>query len=120
MNTADSDQNRPEIIYLASRYSDKDCAVRHQRFKAAIIAAYELIRHGHVVYSPVVHSHTICEWTGHNPLDPMWYEQAEAMLRVCTKMVVLRTPKWEESAGIQRELMVARGLGIPIEFMDVT
>lgn len=47
------------MIYLASPYSDPDPAVREQRYEAACAATVAMLRAGHVVFSPIVHSHPL-------------------------------------------------------------
>ena len=49
------------MIYLACPYSHDDSSVREHRFHAACRAAAQLIRAGHVVFCPVVHSHPLAE-----------------------------------------------------------
>jgi hypothetical protein len=50
------------MIYLASPYSHPDPAVRQERYEAVCQAAAELISRGHIVFSPVAHSHTIATY----------------------------------------------------------
>jgi len=56
------------MIYLACPYSHPDSNVREYRFKMANRAAAKLMRDGHIVYSPISHTHPIA-MEGDLPLD---------------------------------------------------
>lgn len=107
-----------DILYLAQPYSHPDGNIRHHRFKMACMASAELIRQGHIVYSPIAHSHTICE---HSPgIDSSWQTwqpQCIAMLDACTKLLVLQLDGWKESVGLHAEIKHAKQTGKPIAYI---
>lgn len=104
------------MIYLASPYSHPDAAVRQRRFQAACRAAAELIRRGHVVFSPIAHSHAIAQ---HGlPVDwGFWEEQDRRLLAACDELWVLMLDGWEDSRGVQAEVAIARKLGKPVGYL---
>jgi len=104
------------MIYLASPYSDPDPAVREQRFQAACRAAAALIRSGRVVFSPIVHSHVLVQ---HGlPTDWAFWQQVDReQLERCDDVVVLMLAGWEESAGVQAEIRMAREMGKPVRYL---
>ena len=102
-----------ELIYLASPYSHPDPAMRELRYKQACEVAALLMRDGHLVYSPIVHSHPLTAYG--LPADwDYWRRLDEEMLRRCDALAVLRLPGWEQSVGVQAELALARELGLKI------
>lgn len=106
------------MIYLASPYSDPDPAVMEQRFDAVCRKAGELMQQGHVIYSPIVHCHSIAvrvdlprEWT-------FWERFDREMLRNAQEMWILKLPGWEISRGVNAERTIAQQLGIPVKEIE--
>ena len=112
------EQMSPEITCLASPYSDPDGFVRAYRVAQAAKAAAKLTTEGHIAYSPVVHGHALCEVSNLDPLSPIWYAHAEAMLRMCDRVTVLRLEGWQTSVGVQHEIKLAKQLGLPVDYLD--
>lgn len=106
------------LTYLASPYTHENRQVILMRTRAAEKAAAKLMQAGHVVFSPIAHSHAIAEHLGNHVDGAFWKVQDEPYLRMCDRMVVLTLPGWEQSKGVSYELAVARERGIPIEFME--
>jgi hypothetical protein len=106
------------MIYLASPYSAAEPAVRQQRFELACRAAAELIRRGKTVFSPIAHSHAICqlglpkEWA-------FWEKHDLTFLNLCDEVVVLQLDGWQESIGVQAEIEAARRWGKPVTYLGV-
>jgi len=106
------------MIYLASPYSHPDPAVVERRFEAACQAAAALIRQGKTVFSPVAHSHAICRYG--LPGDwRFWQRHDRKYLEACNEVVVLMLDGWQESVGVQAELVVARELDKPVSFLTI-
>jgi len=104
------------LIYLACPYSHPDADVRERRFAMANMAAAQLMREGHIVYSPISHTHPIA-MVGELPLDwNYWRSVDEFYIRLCEKVVVLELDGWKESQGVQSEIDIARALDKPVEF----
>ena len=104
------------MIYLASPYTHPDPAVREQRFEAACRAAAALTRAGHIVFSPVAHSHPIAQYG--LPTDWGYWERTDrAFLERCDLLVVLMLDGWRESRGVAEEIGLAHGLGLPVRYL---
>jgi hypothetical protein len=106
------------MIYLACPYSHPNKDVREYRFRHANRAAAKLMREGHIVYSPISHTHPIAV-EGDLPLDwAYWQSVDEFYIRLCEKVIVLMLTGWESSKGVQAEIEIARALDKPVEFME--
>ena len=107
-----------ELIYLASPYSHPDRVVRKWRYELACKVAALLMRDGHLVYSPIVHSHPLTRFRLPAEWD-YWRRLDEEMLRRCDALAVLRLPGWEQSVGVQAELALAKELGLKSGYVEV-
>jgi len=105
------------MIYLASPYTDRAWMVEIERYHQACKAASQLMEQGHVVFSPIAHSHGIAKVMVAHDHD-FWMTQDLPFLRQAEKMIVLKLPGWEDSMGVAAEMAFAEKLGIPIEFME--
>jgi hypothetical protein len=103
------------ILYLACPYTHPDPAVRRERADKVNRFAAGLIRDGHVVFSPISHSHAITE-TG-LPADwAFWKVQSLALLEVCERVLVLCLDGWDASAGVLAEIEAAERMGKTVGF----
>lgn len=109
----------PALVYLASPYTHDDPAVRQARYEAVCRAAAEIVRGGQAVFSPIAHSHALCQ---HGlPLDwPFWRDIDLTLLRRCDVLWVLATEGWAESVGVRAEIDAAREHGLPVHTIDPT
>jgi hypothetical protein len=109
------------VIYLACPYTHPDPAVRKARFEIATAIAAELIRAGHIVYSPITMTHPIDMMLAgaSNTLgSDYWVAFDEAFMEMCSEMVVIRLDGWRRSNGIQREISYFTNHKKPIRYMD--
>lgn len=105
------------MIYLAAPYSDTNPAVRERRYEAACLATATLLRHGHVVYSPIVHGHPLVRYG--LPIDWSYWERTDReFLAHCDEVFVLTLEGWEQSVGVNTEICVAIALGKPVRYLD--
>jgi hypothetical protein len=105
------------MLYLASPYTHGDPRVREARFDAACRATAALVRAGHVVFSPVVHSHPLVRFG--LPTDWEYWERCDReYLRHATELVVLKLDGWRESVGVQAEIDLALDMGLPTRFLE--
>jgi hypothetical protein len=88
-----------------------------QRFDAACRFAGQLMSQGHVVFSPIAHTHPIavrCElprgWD-------FWERFDREFVLSARKLVVLMLDGWDSSKGVAAEIAIAMEAGIPIEYM---
>ena len=104
-------------IYLACPYSDPDPSVRDSRVLAVDMAAASLMEQGHIVFSPLSHSHPISRFCKVDPTDhDFWLRQDLAWLRHCDELWVLTIDGWEGSKGIKTEIEEAKRMGIPARY----
>lgn len=105
-----------ELIYLASPYSHPDRVVRKWRYRMACHGTARLLEAGHLVYSPIVHSHPLTHYG--LPTDwGYWKRLDEAMLQRCDELWVLLLDGWAASAGIQAEIQLAERRGMPRRYV---
>jgi len=105
------------MIYLAYPYTHPDSEIRRRRFEGATSAAATLISGGHIVYSPITMTHPIdivLAGAGNTLGSDYWVRFDEAFMNACSEMVVVDTPGWKESKGIQREIDYFRSHGKPV------
>lgn len=106
-------------IYLASPYSHPDPAVREQRFHDVCTIAARLMQDGHIVFSPIAHSHPISQHMG-NALDlEYWLAQERAFVEWADEVWVATLPGYFESKGVRQEMAWAREMGKNVGFVGV-
>jgi len=95
------------MIYLAGPYSHEDKAVEAARAAEHAAAAATLILRGHVVFSPIVHSHQMS--LDHDlPGDfDFWQRQDLAFIERCDEVHVLMIAGWDTSKGVAAEMLHA-------------
>jgi hypothetical protein len=106
-----------ELIYLASPYTHPDPQVREQRFQAVCRKAAELMRAGHLIYSPIAHSHPIAQY-GLPKEFAFWQRLDEVFLGLCGRLWIYCIDGWQESHGIREEITFARATGRPIQYLE--
>ena len=94
-----------KLLYLASPYSSPSCKVMKTRYRAAITAVAALTIRGHLVISPIAHTHPVVK---HYPeLAGSWkqWEKLDlALLDRCDELIVLGIDGWKESKGVTAEI----------------
>ena len=105
------------MYYLASPYTHADPEVRQKRYEKACEAAASLIRKGDVLFCPIAMTHGMVKYG--LPYDIEFWKMFDiSILRKCWKLVILKLPGWELSAGIAAETEFARKMNIPVEYME--
>lgn len=108
----------PDLIYLATPYSHADARVVEYRFIVACRVAGRLMGEGHLVFSPIAHTHPIA-MEAKLPLGwDFWARYDQALLDRATEVWVLRMDGWDESRGIQAEVRYAQETDKPVRFID--
>jgi len=101
------------MIYLASPYSHPEAKVRQERFDLVCAATARLLSDGHLVFSPVAHSHPLTRFG-----LPCGFEFWEAfdfeMLSFCDALWIFTLDGWTGSLGVRREMRIARELQKPV------
>jgi hypothetical protein len=105
---------RKKRIYLACPYSHPDRRVREFRFNIATQIAGLLIQEGHLVFSPITHSHPIAEVADLPKGWEYWKEFDESFLEWCHEVHIICLPGWETSNGWANEEIIAQTLRKPI------
>lgn len=105
------------LSYLAVPYSHPDPEVRAARFKAANRVAGILMQRGHLVFSPISHTHPIAEECDLPRGWDYWSAFDRAYLAVSKVLIVLCIDGWRESVGITGEMSIAADMDVPVEFI---
>ena len=98
-------------IYLACPYSDPDQSVREARFREANRAAAIFMNDGHIIFSPISHSHPIASQNELPKGYDFWKTMDESFIEWCDEVWVLKMPGWDKSEGVARECIFADMLG---------
>lgn len=105
------------LIYLASPYSSNDPAVQEQRFHDVCKVSAELMRQGHIIISPIAHTHPIAKYG--LPTDwEFWKRQDEEIISRCDELWVLMLDGWGQSKGVLAEMNLADELGKTIRLVN--
>ena len=112
------DVNGDGLIYLACPYSHQDPVVRAARFEVANLAAGRLMDEGHLVFSPISHTHPVALAYGLPTGFDYWERYDRAMLSRCSRLVVLTLDGWVESVGVNAEIRISQEFGLPVFLMD--
>lgn len=106
------------MIYLATPYSHPDKRVMEQRFSRACVLAAQLMLEGHIVFSPIAHTHPIAV-AGELPRGWEYWEKFDReFIAAASKLVVAKMDGWQESKGVAAEIALAHELGKPVEWID--
>jgi len=100
-------------IYLAIPYSGNE----EESFRTANAFAGKLMRKGHIVFSPISHSHPISKTFKEMPWE-FWKSQDEAFLEWCDELCVIMADGWEDSRGVTEEIEIIKEMKKPINYMD--
>lgn len=103
-------------VYLAQPYSHRFSSVRQDRYRAGCKAAADLSLAGVAVFSPIAHSHPIADDAFGATEADYWQPIDDAILRICSVVVVLMLPDWENSVGVRHEIALAEELKIPVVY----
>lgn len=106
-----------EVIYLAVPYSHELPEVRHDRARLATAAMVHLMRQGHIVYSPITHTHAAAIDHGLPTDYEYWRSHCEMFVTMCSRVVVLAIDGHDRSVGVAAEITLARQQGKPVEWM---
>lgn len=104
-----------KLIYLASPYSSPHPDIREHRFICVCNYAARMIRNGHLVFSPIAHSHPIADIGRLAGNWQYWSRFDFAMLRRCDELWILQLDGWDLSEGIKAEIGYWRSLGRGME-----
>jgi Domain of unknown function (DUF1937) len=106
------------MIYLASPYSHPEREIRIKRFEDVARVAAKLMNEGHIVISPICHSHPIAELCDMPKEWEFWERIDKEILSKCEWIFVLCLNGWKDSRGIKAEINYAQELNMPIAYID--
>ena len=108
------------MIYLACPYSHEEPEIRDYRYICSYLAAAVCMKKfGHMVFSPITHSHPIAETLGDNKGDwQAWQEFDKRMIDACDELWILPLDRWKDSIGIKAEMEYATEKNKPIRILD--
>ncbi len=112
-------ETKSSIAYLGSPYSDVCPKIRRFRERAVTQMAYDLMKQGTLVYSPLTHNIPI-DRLGFFGYYLTWKSFDHGMLSRCDQLLVFKLPGWEQSKGLAAEIQCAKSLGLPIEEIEPT
>ena len=107
------------LIYLASPYSSADPEVIDSRVDAVQRATAHLIGLGHLIFSPILHSHPISHLVPFEPVNltdtlSEWMRYDFGILGKCDELWVLELDGWDRSKGVAMEIAYAGNKPMPI------
>lgn len=105
------------IAYLACPYSHHDPRMKAWRHQVANQVAFDLIKQGIFVYSPLTHNIPLNQMGIHGNWQT-WKAFDHAMLSRCDRLIVIKIDGWEESIGVTEEIAFAKENNIPVEWME--
>lgn len=106
------------LFYLATPYTKYADGI-YAAFEDAARLAARLLRAGHVVYSPIAHTHPIATLGGIDPLDhTIWLDFDSRMMRAADAILVAQMDGWRESYGVNHEIEFFKSAGKPVFYLD--
>jgi hypothetical protein len=112
------DLPRDELIYLASPYSHPDPEIRRWRYDAACYATAKMIIMGYKIFSPIINNHPLVRYGVATEWEA-WIDYDKKMLELCKGgLIVLMLDGWNQSAGVAGEVMIARDLNYPVQYLS--
>jgi hypothetical protein len=106
------------LICLIAPYSDRNPRIVAKRMATFYMTDAALCEQGNITISCLdKHSRLPFNSALRGDYD-FWKRQAETMIKVCDKVVVIKMDGWETSSGVTQELALAKSLGKPIEYIE--
>lgn len=111
-----------KMIYVAGPYTNP-ASERLFRYEALTRAATEQMREGHLVYSPITHTHPLDVILAEGEADAtlgsdFWCDLDERFMAICDECVVVMLEGWQQSRGVAREIAHFRAAGKPVRFLE--
>ena len=108
------------IIYLAGPYSHPNKVIEQLRFIELTGFAGRLIKKGLIVFSPITMYHPIAIATANlETTFDTWSKINYHFLCCCTDLFVYALPGYNESKGVNQEMLWAKELKLPTTLIPV-
>ena len=105
-------------IYLACPYTSTDYATMEYRFAKVNQVAAKILNRGHIVFSPISHSHPIAVCSALPRSFEFWKDFDESFIQWADELWVLRLQGWALSDGVRREIKLAKQLDKSVYYYD--
>lgn len=102
------------LIYLATPYSHDDRTIRGKRFMTACELAASLFKAGYMCFSPIAHTHPICDIGGLPHEFKHRIDWIRFMISISSVVLIADMPGSSDSKGIKAETLIAQELKKPI------
>lgn len=109
---------RGELWYLACPFRHEDAYVQRKRCAAAHYITAQLFLQGKRIFSPLTHNETLIDILQDALPGEQWLQFDLHILAICQKLCILKMEGWEISKGVQREILFAQSMKIPIEEIE--
>lgn len=106
--------------YVASPYTHPDPRVREHRFLTAKRFIVAALNQGMTPFSPIVYLHEIAKEHDLPKDADYWKKFNNQVMRRCESIFVLKMIGWQQSHGVQYEIMMAQELGLKFIWADYT
>lgn len=104
--------------YLASPYTHPNEFVCELRYRVAENQLAIRLQAKLWTYAPIVHCHKLAKRYDLPKDFHFWQEYDEAMIAGANKLLVLRLPNWQSSAGVAKEIEFAEDIGVRVEHIE--
>lgn len=102
-------------LYIASPYTHDDPMIRQRRYEKALdFTAWLAVTYRMWGFSPIGHSHNMVTMRDLPFTFEFWDDWNRCMIRTSIGLVVFMLPGWEDSKGINAEMLFAKEIGKPI------
>ncbi len=101
-------------IYLAIQYSGNEI----ESFKHANKFAGELMQEGHIVFSPISHTHPIAIECGLPGGWEYWKKFDESFIDWCDEVWIADFGNWQKSKGVVAEIEIAEKFNKKVKFVE--
>lgn len=107
-----------KILYIACPYTDDDPNIQLKRVALATKVAGIYVARGHIVYSPLTHTHLIDGTIPmlDKPTYDWWLKFNQPFMEICNEMIIIQTKGWDKSTGIAEERAYFKRANKPISF----
>jgi hypothetical protein len=109
---------RQPFVYLASPYRHEDPQVMHRRFEQTLSAMIHMWQIGYPAYAPIAYTHPIAV---HVPTvrDQEYQVFDDRILAIADELWVLKLDGWEQSQGVQHEILMAEKLNKHVRYVPL-
>ena len=101
-------------IYLAIPYTGNEI----KSFQTANLVAGLLMNQGHIVLSPISHTHPIAQECDLPKEWGFWKKQDESFIGWCDELHIVKLNGYENSTGVNAEIEIAKTLGKPVKYIE--